>query len=382
MKDTPVSGINAPTSEWPKNTDRSTACATNPPAQPRISGIFRVSLAFSIVPVNRTTTGSSQSTTPVVKLVNWYGGAPPTQGNSASVTAMPVLEGLKTCRRRPLTRTRTRYLLALLTTTANTYGHGEELPYRIMPQARPTMCAGSRKSISGRHPPAYSGRRTRRRSVPRPAGAGSPSSQHRRSVRPELHGVASGPDLDVGPVRAAPVDPAHRRRHRRVGEHHVQVGRGHARVPVRRVELRLLRGEPVGQLELGADGRPETAGGTGQHEVQVGCRPAARAPVVQQQGVLPLVGDHGVQPAVSVDVAERERPGDGGVAEPEQRREVHVAAAGPADPERVVVVAGHIVPGGEQRPEPGVVDKHVVAHGQLLQQWPPVPGAAQEAGRL
>src|SRR5262249_58991517 len=87
------------------------------------------------------------------------GGAPPTQGNRARVAVMPELDGLNRCRYRPLTRSRTRYLLALATTTANRYGQAEELPYRITALARPTMCAGSRKSITGRQPPAYSGRR-------------------------------------------------------------------------------------------------------------------------------------------------------------------------------------------------------------------------------
>ncbi len=71
MKATPVIGSSAPIRAWSNSSQRNSACATKPPTQPRISGIFPVSFALSIVPSARMASGTSQSTVPLKKFVKW-----------------------------------------------------------------------------------------------------------------------------------------------------------------------------------------------------------------------------------------------------------------------------------------------------------------------
>ena len=63
-----------------------------------MSGPFPVSFAFSIVPEPSTATGMTQSQTPEMPSVNWYGGEMPTHGKSSSVSEMPRFDGLMKCR--------------------------------------------------------------------------------------------------------------------------------------------------------------------------------------------------------------------------------------------------------------------------------------------
>src|SRR5262249_9125255 len=89
-----------------------------------------------------------------------------------------------------------------------------------------------------------------------------------------------------------------------------------------------------------------------------------------------------VEPAVAVDVRERDPARDLRLAEADLAREVVVAPVAGAHKERIRRVPGEIVPGEELVPARGIPQELVVPHRDLVQLRTAVDGPLQEAQRL